>query len=413
MAEALGTKLLAEVEGLEMGDLLSSLRFLCRDDDARTHFGIPQLNNLIYGTAEQRQRGDMNWDMDMEDATEARTETDINVDAAAVHTDPFHTKDRLIPPTLHHTTARDSAHHQPNRPPIIELSSTAPGAGKTHLLYLLTSIAVLPPTFRSLHIGGKNSAVVVLDTEGTWSIKRLATIMADYVVSRVGEGVAEEREEGGIRGPGQQNKPTLQSLDLVLKKEIKDLLKRSLRHVHIYNPQSPSSLLSTLQSLESYLFDRTKHHSFYRPVHSIILDSVSAFQWQMRSSTTDSTLNPSSTPPNPYILLTSHLSNLHSLLPTTPILTTSTATSLHPYRSQFPPTWTQFSDIKIAVQRVPVPGFAPGSSVEECEAERRMRWEVVRRGRGKGWVYGRKAKGVREEGEGFEFVVRGEGVWFV
>lgn len=51
--------------------------------------------------------------------------------------------------------------------------------------------------------------------------------------------------------------------------------------------------------------------------------------------------------------------------------------------------------------------FAPGMGVEQAEAERGQRWEVVRRGRFECWKVG---SGGAREGEGFVFRVGGEGV---
>lgn len=61
---------------------------------------------------------------------------------------------------------------------------------------------------------------------------------------------------------------------------------------------------------------------------------------------------------------------------------------------------------RLAVRRVGVVKFKPQVSVEEAEAERAQRWDVVRRGRFECWKVGVGSK----DGEGFVFRVGEKGV---
>ena len=56
-----------------------------------------------------------------------------------------------------------------HRPPIIEISSTKSAAGKTTILYHLAALALLPHDY-----GGKQSAVLWLDTDNNFSATRFA-----------------------------------------------------------------------------------------------------------------------------------------------------------------------------------------------------------------------------------------------
>jgi hypothetical protein len=118
--------------------------------------------------------------------------------------------------------------HQPSsspKLPIIELCSEESGAGKTQFLYLITAIAIIPEVYADIDLGGRNCAVVILDTESRFSIQRLVQVIKSYVLSK---------------------DPSLENID--------DLMHKSLQHVHIYQPQSLASLIATLSTLEPYLF---------------------------------------------------------------------------------------------------------------------------------------------------------------
>lgn len=146
----------------------------------------------------------------------------------------------------------DRAHHGARaRPdPVVEISSTSSAAGKSQLLYYLAAIAVLPAMIDNIQIDGRNAAVVFIDTDGRFDADRLLS---------VARGIVQQR----LKQP-----------------DIGTILYTSLQHVHVFRPTSSASLLATLQSLESYLFDLTRHLSTNRPLHAILIDSATAFFWQ-------------------------------------------------------------------------------------------------------------------------------------
>ncbi|KAF2493226.1 hypothetical protein BU16DRAFT_433758, partial [Lophium mytilinum] len=140
--------------------------------------------------------------------------------------------------------------------PMIELISSGPGAGKTSLIYYIIAVAILPATYSSTPIGGQSSAVVVLDADNRFRVERLVEVMASYISSRLAAaGIPQQQKTDGMR----------------------DLIHACLAHVHIFRLQSMRSLLATLKSLPEYLESRTAHRSAHRRLHSIFLDSASAF----------------------------------------------------------------------------------------------------------------------------------------
>lgn len=165
-----------------------------------------------------------------------------------------------------------SARNIISKGPFIEFISAGSGGGKTHLLYYMTALAILPRTYRGIILNGKDSAVVVLDTDCRFDFQRLTEVMSHYVISQLESSFSLSQSVNGA-----------QSSTAGKSKVIHDLIQSSLSHVHIFRPRSHASLLSTVSSLPMYLFRSTSHASINRPLHSIILDSASAFFWQTRT----------------------------------------------------------------------------------------------------------------------------------
>lgn len=146
--------------------------------------------------------------------------------------------------------------------PIIELMSLAAGGGTTHMLYHLCSLAVLPT-----HVGGSQSSVVIIDTDGSFDVDRLATLIQKSL--REGERQSYSNE------------------DPVAAEVIEETTLSALKHVHVVRPQSLASTIATLASLSTYLFDPHRHYSYDRRVAFIAIDSASAFYWQDQAETED------------------------------------------------------------------------------------------------------------------------------
>jgi hypothetical protein len=281
---------------------------------------------------------------------------------------------------------------------LISLPTThaSSGSGKTSLIHLIIALAILPPSFFSnppIQISGKQAAVVVLDPFSHFSVKRLAEVCLSYILSNIPDG-----------------------RNIALKDEIKDTVKTALQHVHILRPTSWPSLLSTLSTLPEYLFDRSRHHSMERRIHSLVLEDMEAFSWDIRASSTTPLVASSVTSTSPITLasqdLVTVLLSLSTRFSSSILLSShSAATSPSTFRTPLPlPTsWPPHVQVtRLAVRRVEVLPFAPGISVEEAERQRGQRWDIVKRGRFECWKVGVNGKG-KKEGEGFVFSV-GQGV---
>lgn len=79
------------------------------------------------------------------------------------------------------TASRPATSHAQKKPPVIEISSPNSGGGKSQLIYYLAAICVLPATFKGRKTGGRDGAVVLLDTDGKLDIRRLYQIAEGVV----------------------------------------------------------------------------------------------------------------------------------------------------------------------------------------------------------------------------------------
>ena len=252
------------------------------------------------------------------------------------------------------------------RPPIVEITSPHSATGKTSLLYLLTSLALL-----NRDHGGKASAVVWLDTDGHFSATRLAQVMTNIISKH-------------------ESTTTTISTDT--------LIHQALSHLHIIQPNSSSQLLSTLQKLSTYLLSPSTHSSMTRPLSLLILSSATAFQHQDRftseiarlnaGSTSHTTTSPSLTSQVQSSLLSLHTRFASTILFTTTTLPTprtprpsTTPTHIAPDEQAGISTWTAFATLSLITSRTPVPPFAPNMSLEQCLGDREKRQEAVKKGR--------------------------------
>ncbi|KAK3641106.1 hypothetical protein LTR56_011552 [Elasticomyces elasticus] len=245
---------------------------------------------------------------------------------------------------------------------IVELTSKYSGGGTTHLLYHLTALSVLPS-----NLGGKAACVVIIDTDGTFDVARLA-----------------------------------QQLQLVLKDDtapeqnLEDIVLSSLKHVHIFRPQSLASTTATLEALPSYLLDKSRHYSIDRAVRFVAIDSASAFYWQTKAEeenasiyASDPDLLPSRRPPSTYQQLTAALKASASALCCPLILTTHhldpISTNAHDSTQSLRPTLpaplSNLPTLRLIVHRLPVRKFPAGISLEEAHREAPNRQSAVDAGK--------------------------------
>ncbi|KAF8455902.1 hypothetical protein BGX38DRAFT_1266784 [Terfezia claveryi] len=157
--------------------------------------------------------------------------------------------------------------------PFVELVSTSPCAGKTHLLYLICTLSVLPhsheilssPTSNPviLHLNGKKGTIVVLDSDNRFSVPRLSMIMRNYIYSHLHE-------------------VSTSSLPIPW---IENLIHASIKHIHIFRSiNSTQQLLSTLASLPKYFLSIPAELEQDRYLTGILVDSISTFYWEDRAA---------------------------------------------------------------------------------------------------------------------------------
>jgi hypothetical protein len=350
-----------------------------------------------------------------------------------------------------HGHAEPAARPGPNRTqkqkrlPVVEISSPSSGAGKSQLLYYVAAVTVLPSTFHDVSIGGREGAVVLLDTDGRFDVERLYTIAegmiwhalhADLKVLKVDDHAAEQNPEDGIN-----------------EDEIDSVIRDSLQHVHIFRPQSSFSLLATLKGLDQYLLDLTKHISAARPLRAMLLDSASSFYWQDRlrdevarteeigrsaaETARDRDQKQSFHIPDLYRDLVTEMRRLQHLFDCAVLYTTWGVSRAPPsvtipyarlgpgppsFRPHLPPPWgTTFPTLRLVTQRDAVRAFASDATTVEMERDAPLRQRVVTQGKFSAWIdsWGKEdwpgsvvsALNRMDTQGGFSFWVRRDGVF--
>lgn len=300
--------------------------------------------------------------------------------------------------------------------PVIEFTSISPGAGKTQFLYYAIALSILPRQYQGYNLNGRNTAVVVIDADDRFEVTRLAEVMASYIT---------------LQQKATPRTANAEETNMTIDVETDDLVAHALQHVHIFRPQSLSSLVATFNSLDAYLFDLRAHQSSQRPLGAIILDGASAFFWQHRAEEDaarlkDAEQSGTSTTADGKYPTTPAYSHLLAALKralTTfdcPVIYTSQSTvfagqergtsnertsSRTHLRPLLPPNWTSFPTVRLLFERAKTVQFAPGMSAEEAWAERELRQEVVDRG-----IFVAKVVGGDRSAK-FEFAVRRDGVF--
>ncbi|KAF3924903.1 hypothetical protein ABW21_db0206988 [Orbilia brochopaga] len=184
-----------------------------------------------------------------------------------------------------------------DRPAIVEISADRPCAGKTHLLYHLACIAVLPTSWNGVSLAGKDGAVVFIDCDGRFDILRLAAIIEAYVHTRLARAIqfcrnaVEEYSDSELSD-------YLALLLTITDEHVAELAEYVLGHVYVYTPESTPQLLDILAAIPAHLTASPSHN---RPLCSVLIDGISAFYWLDRQSplpsTFSSSLPASNTPP--------------------------------------------------------------------------------------------------------------------
>lgn len=270
------------------------------------------------------------------------------------------------------TSAHSAIREKP--PSAIEITGLSACSGKTQLLYYLVANAVLPAELEGTPLGEKEQTVVVVDLSGSFSILRLRDIMTTIIAQR--SSFSDDQTTALI-------------------------IRDSLMHLHVFRPQSTSSLLATLASLSDYLLEQpSKHHSSNRVLGMLAIKDLSSFLWQDRLNAEDAA-DPAVADMNMagnailvqrYRDLVAHLRRIYDLFSCTIVATNwglSPTTSMMgqpALRPHLPAVWNNFCTVKIVVERDGVSKFSPGMSVEEAKAESDQRWEAVEQNGFSAWV---------------------------
>ena len=281
------------------------------------------------------------------------------------------------------------------------------------MLYLLISLSLLPAKHRDVSINGKGSAVVLFDLSGRFSVLRLHRLMQHQISSTCS---------------------TFSSA--VPKQDISSVVSDSLSHLHVFRPQSSSSLLATLASLSSFLLSSPSTHlSSNRRLGLLAINDLSAFLWQDRLDADEETALPASNHAEKangtlflerYRNLISSLRHIQHLFSCAIVATNwglgpVTSVARHPaLRPHLPSLWNNFCTVRIVVERNRVSKFGPGLSAAEAKMEGMQRWEAVEKSGFSGWVnwWGSESwreevkegvRGLKFEG-GFSFEVTGDGI---
>ena len=297
-------------------------------------------------------------------------------------------------------------------PLVIEVCGMMPCSGKTQLLYYIAAATVLPEAYEGIKLGGKQGAVVWLDTGSRFDICRLLSVLRSIAM----------RQGSAPFSPAQ----------------LEAITSESLENIHIFNPQSSAALLSTSKTIQNYLFSFNRHYSSGRPLSTLIINNISAFLHQDRLDT-DSYYNVDAISTNTpatqigynsfvqrYRDLVNVLREIQATFSCTVIAGNVALSALQPgmigptVRPHLPPAWTSFCTLKLLVARGKTPKFGPGISAEEAAGEADARRNAVRKSGFRVWVDSWEGKNwgsdVREALEtlcrcgGFSFSADGTGI---
>ena len=256
-----------------------------------------------------------------------------------------------------------------------------------------------------MHTGAREGAVVVLDTDNQFNVIRLRDVLSSCIRDRL--------ETTTLAPP-----------------DLDSLLQTSLQNVHMFRPQSPPSLLSTLQSLRAHLFNTSTHFSSPRPLSTLILTNLSTFLWQTRLDADEAPPSDAKNP-NPFVQyyrsLVQELSLIQRTFDCVIVAANQGLTPLQwtrkgevSLRPPMPAVWNEFCALKLIVGRDGVRKFGPGISAEEAVREREMRRKALEEsgfwGRVNWWGSGEWELGVAEGlralpgGGSFSFRVMREGI---
>lgn len=300
-----------------------------------------------------------------------------------------------------------SANRSKMHSPVVEISNSLSASGKSQLLYYLIARAILPRSFGDNPVGGHEAAVVLLDADDRFDAGVLR-IVAQGIV-RQAQGLSDSNGNNTAQGPSDD--------------ELETIVSSALQHLHVFRPQSSSALLATLCTLDTYLFNLSRHYSASRPLQMIAIDSITAFFWQDRlrdeiARTEDIGRPRAEIDQEREQKQSFYLSDLYAELVTElkrlqgrfgcavvytatvssgrPLTINSSHFTLGPYdrppsrtpslRPVLPAPWGNFPTLRLVVHRDPVRSFPPAISAHDARKDAPARQNVVREGKFSAWV---------------------------
>ncbi|KAJ6114405.1 hypothetical protein N7486_000183 [Penicillium sp. IBT 16267x] len=453
MAANLGATALGDVHHEGLDELLHDLTHVYPDDDCQgPSLGVPVLDMLVEvfllrtmgPVPDHHHQNLQNLPPSLLQEQEPEQEQEPNEpDEEMLFTDEYGDAafdEQIVQSNLFFL---DSAYRRKRPVPTVEISSSLSGAGKSQLLYYLTARAVLPREYGNIPIGGQDSAVVFIDADDHFDVRRLQKV-ALGIVQQAQESIDSEKTEGG---------PSAKIPD----DDLEAMVSSALKHVHVFRPQSSSAVLATLASLDAYLYDISRHYSASCPLQMIAIDSATAFIWQdkLRDSLARAEDVGRSREENDklrelkqsfyfidlYAEIVTELKRLQALFGCTVVYTTTVTGfrpknikrdqtgPLGPYdtpvsrtpalQPALPAPWGEFPLLRLVVQRDAVRSFPPAMSAHDARKDAPMRQSAVRQGKFSAYVNAwrqeewprRVIDGLRPYGNGsFEFYVRENGI---
>jgi hypothetical protein len=261
-------------------------------------------------------------------------------------------------------------------------------------------------------MGGRDSCVAIIDTDNTFCVSRLVQQL------RVAIRLHNQNHPGSEKDQQPSKGTTSEAEADALEEKTVD---SALRHVHLFRPQSHSSLLATLDSLPAYFLQNNSNPSLHRPLAFIALASLPAFHWQQRAEsetkafeeeTQQQNQQPSdlsTTPPPPPKPLPQLLQLLSQTFPSTPLLITNP--SHYPRLSSLSSHHVPLRIISLTLSRAQTRPFPPMISLTEALREKEQREIAVGKA---GWWVGSSMPASGGGTIGFEIRSTSErGVWVV
>ncbi|KAI0639735.1 hypothetical protein C8Q77DRAFT_1164437 [Trametes polyzona] len=168
-----------------------------------------------------------------------------------------------------------------NHGDVVEIQGPA-ASGKTHFVYHLLITCLLPESRLDVELGGWGKSAVIIDTDGTFSIRRLHALF-----------VFRLRRFLGDDDPTDVTAPSAE-----------DLATQYLQDLHVFRPTSSAQLAITLLHLPDYHASNPRLQD--KAIGLLAVDSMSAFYWrdrytleQLRDAADSSSRTP--LPPNPLL----------------------------------------------------------------------------------------------------------------